>query len=84
MADITSGNVSLKERVDNLVLWTCKVKGDGTGVTVQTGVSKVVAAWVQPIDETAAHKISWSGNTITYAAAPSSNLYHQLFVIGTM
>lgn len=84
MADIAAANVTLKERVDNLAMWTCKVKGDGAGVTVQTGVSKVIAAWTQIIDETTAPSISWDGNTITYAAAPTNNLYHQLFVLGTM
>jgi hypothetical protein len=84
MADIATANITLKERVDDLVLWTCMVKGDGAGVTLNAGVSKVTAAWLQPIDETAELRISWATNIITYNAAPTNNLYHQLFVLGTM
>ncbi len=84
MADITAANITLKKRIDDLVVWTCKVRGDGTGVTLFAGVTKVEAAWVQLIDETTELRISWATNIITYNAAPTNNLYHQLFVIGTM
>ena len=65
MADITAGNITLKERVSfgNKYLFVCKVKGDGSGVTIPIPLSSITTAWIGNIDETAGYSpaMSWSG-----------------------
>ncbi len=86
MADITAANVTaVNKRISmgDRYMSIYKIKGDATGVTVKLPFASIEAAWVQNIDETAALVIaSVSGNTVTYGAAPSSNLYHWLFAVG--
>lgn len=87
MADIPAANVVKQSYnvIGNQVLVVYKVTGDGSGVTIPTHVGRIVSAWVGNSTETAGYspQISFSGNTITYAAAPTSSKIHYLHVLGT-
>jgi hypothetical protein len=86
MADIPAANLTeqLHFNMGSLKAWKVKVKGDGTGVTINTPFSRVEFYFTQSIDDTAipATTISESGGTLTYAAAPTSTKYHTLVVAG--
>ena len=94
MADIPVANIGAWNWVSlgNKYLCISKVKGDGTGVTIPTPLNGIEAAWVQAIDDASANlpivpvvSISTTARNgiVTYAAAPTINKYHWLFVIGT-
>jgi hypothetical protein len=86
VADIPAANITLQERLTlgNKLLWTAKVKGDGTGVTIPVPLGKVQKWWTKNIDDTSAiPAITGATNILTYASAPTSNKSHNLFVIGT-
>ena len=91
MADIAAANVGTFDFVSlgNKRMVSSKVKGDGTGVTVNVPLARIDYAWVQAIDDVdgSTHLplvpgISWSGAIITYVSAPTINKYHQLFCVG--
>ena len=90
MADIAAANIGAWERSSwgNKYCCYAKIKGDGTGVTVQVPLGRIEAAWTNAIDDVTANVsivpgISVSGRTVTYAAAPTQNKYHYLFAVGT-
>ena len=64
--------------------WKVKVKGDGTGVTINVPFSRVEFCFTQPIDDTTipAPVISASGGILTYAVTPTNTKYHWLIVAG--
>lgn len=68
----------------NFVLYTAKIKGDGSDTTLYVPLKKVVAVWTGNIDDTSAiPAISASANLLTYAAAPTSTKYHWVCALGT-
>ena len=92
MADIAAANIGTWTRIGlgNAFLEICKIKGDGTGVTVNVPLRLVSSAWVQAYDDIDGSSklpivpgITWATNIITYAAAPTINKYHYLFCIGS-
>jgi hypothetical protein len=87
VADIAAANITLQERMilGNKLLWKAKVKGDGTGVTIPVPLGRIDSTWVGNVDETAGYQpaISTATNIVTYAAAPTINKYHWLFVLGS-
>lgn len=91
MADIAADHTGAWERVSmgNKIMEFAKIEGDGSGVTVRTRMGHPQAGWVQAIDDIdgSSHLpvvpgISIAGNTVTYAAAPTTGKYHWLFVMG--
>lgn len=85
MADIPDANVTHKLHINlgTLKCWKAKVKGDGTGTTISVPFGRVEIYWTQNIDDTSAiPAITESSNVLTYAAAPTNNKYHWLFVAG--
>jgi hypothetical protein len=86
MADVPTANVTLQERLvlGNKLLWSAKVKGDGTGVTIPVPLGKAEKCWTKNIDDTSAiPAITMATNIVTYASAPTINKVHYLFVLGT-
>ena len=83
MADIAAAKITntLHFSMGTLKAWKAKVKGD-TGTTIPLPFSRVEGFWIQNIDESAALKASESGGVLTYASAPTTNLYHWLVVVG--
>ena len=75
----------------NLCTWGNKrvcfasVTGDGVVTTISVPLGKIEAAFVGNQTETAGYNppLSWSGNVLTYGAAPSSTKIHTLFVVGS-
>lgn len=84
MADIPSANITnaLHMNHGSLKAWKAKIKGDGAGTTISLPFGRVEFYVIQNITETAALRATESGNIITYAAAPTNNLYHWLWVVG--
>jgi hypothetical protein len=85
MADIPAANlVKTWNTAGKFKQLICKVKGDGTGVTIPTGLKNIVGHAVGNIDESDGYNpaISFASGIITYATAPTSTKYHYLFVWG--
>jgi len=86
MADLPAANLTeqLHFSMGTLKAWKVKVKGDGTGVTVNVPFSRVEFVLTQPIDDSTipAPVISASGGILTYAVTPTTNTYHWLIVAG--
>lgn len=86
MAAIPDANVTNRThgQCGPIKVWIAKVKGDGSGTTFKVPFARVMGTAVGNIDETAGYnpQISASGNTLTYGAAPTNNLYHWLYVFG--
>ena len=83
MADIATGKITNKLHfsLGTLKAWKAKVKGD-TGTTITLPFSRVEGYWMQNIDESASLKATESGGVLTYGSAPTTDLYHWLFVVG--
>lgn len=60
-----------------------KLTGDGSDVTWDAPVAEVdFAIYQRGTDTTADPLLTWSGNTITFATAPSNATYGHIFVVG--
>jgi hypothetical protein len=86
MADITSTYIT--DKVHNVCgsvkMWSAKVKGDGSGVTIPVPFSRVISHAVGNITETAGYNplISFASGVITYGTAPTNGAYHWLTLWG--
>lgn len=85
MADIPVANITEKHLnvSGNVKVWSAKVKGDGSGVTVpipMTGVFNVLTGNID--DSSAIPGISFASGVLTYASAPTINKYHYVRVEG--
>jgi hypothetical protein len=71
-------------RVGNMMGWLAKIYGDGADVTLVVPMSHVAFYITSNIDEADGYSpaISVSGNTLTYATAPTSTKYHWVLVLG--
>jgi hypothetical protein len=86
MADIPAANITneLHFSMGTLKAWKAKIKGDGTGVTVNVPFNRVEFVVTQAIDDSTipAPVISASGGILTYAVTPTNGTYHWLIVAG--
>jgi len=85
LADIPDANVTEARHhiLGNVKAWTAKIKGDGTGTTLNVPFKIVVGAFTGNIDDTSAIPgISFADGVITYASAPTSSKYHWLMILG--
>lgn len=85
MADIPAANIT--EKTHNVCgavkVWTAKVKGDGSGVTIPVPFSRVTCVTTGNIDDTTAIPgIVFASGVLTYSSAPTSGKYHWLRVEG--
>jgi hypothetical protein len=69
----------------NKLMCYAKVTGDGSTTTINVPMGRIESAFVGNGDESAGYNpaLTWSGQTITYGAAPTNTKYHYLHVIGT-
>lgn len=90
MAAIPAANVKFVSRTTDGTTYHLifKITGDGSGTTIVVGLSHVLAHLVGDVSETAGYnpQVTYSnaagGATITYGAAPTSNLIHFLHLWG--
>ena len=86
MADLPAANIDkiLHFSMGTLKAWKARIKGDGSGVTVNVPFTRVEFLVTQSIDDATipAPVISASGGTITYAVTPTNGTYHWLVVAG--
>ena len=86
MADIATANITRLATATwgNKRCEIIQVAGDSTGVTVQSRLGRIEAAFVGNQTAGAGYnpQLSWSGHTVTYATAPLSGATHTLFVVG--
>ena len=69
--------------VGNKIMGAQKLYGDGSTTTWDVPLETIDSAWFQRIDDTETSElISWSGNTVTFAAAPASGKYIVINYIG--
>ena len=70
--------------VGNKVFGCYKLTGDGSDTTFDAPLGTVDAAWFQRLDDTETSELlSWSGNTITFGAAPANGKYIYIFFLGS-
>lgn len=69
----------------NKLLCYATVYGDGSTTTINVPMGRIEGCWVGNIDESAGYNpaLTFSGQVVTYGAAPTSTKYHRLYVIGT-
>lgn len=71
-----TGTEKVMEPMGNVVLGMYLLLGDGSGTTYDLPVSTVIGAWFQRVDDTETSELlSWSGNTLTFGAAPANGKY---------
>lgn len=85
MADIPAANVTLKKFniTGNSKTWSAKVKGDGSGTTLNVPFAGVFSIVTGNIDDAGGvPAASFSSGVVTYAAALGSNESHWLRIEG--